>query len=277
MPEYNNITQLIKFLFNQCKTIITDRGIFYFINLIAIQSIIMLSIILFSEWINNNMNIFELSMPMLLLRISLFSLFLGIWIGYFKMLFNYIDGKQFAILKIIKYFYLLPRILLIRILSYATILPLILFIMYKFQINYNLIDNGTDINMFLNNLAQQLTTIYLDEISWKIISSYFQMIDLVILCICIIFPIWFSIRFWCSELLIIDKEMNIKNSLLTSYALTTKTLQFIMIGCIILSVNIIFSLFGYFFFTIGLTLSYLSLFIYYRYLKQTMANQLLNK
>ena len=87
MPEYNNITQLIKFLFNQCKTIITDRGIFYFINLIAIQSIIMLSIILFSEWINNNMNIFELSMPMLLLRISLFSLFLGIWIGYFKMLF----------------------------------------------------------------------------------------------------------------------------------------------------------------------------------------------
>ena len=277
MPEYNNITQLIKFLFNQCKTIITDRGIFYFINLIAIQSIIMLSIILFSEWINNNMNIFELSMPMLLLRISLFSLFLGIWIGYFKMLFNYIDGKQFSILKIIKYFYLLPRILIIRMLSYATILPLILFIMYKFQINYNLIDNGTDINMFLNNLAQQLTTIYLDEISWKIISSYFQMIDLVILCICIIFPIWFSIRFWCSELLIIDKEMNIKNSLLTSYALTTKTLQFIMIGCIILSINIIFSLFGYFFFTIGLTLSYLSLFIYYRYLKQTMANQILNK
>ena len=277
MPEYNNITQLIKFLFNQCKTIITDRGIFYFINLIAIQSIIMLSIILFSEWINNNMNIFELSMPMLLLRISLFSLFLGIWIGYFKMLFNYIDGKQFAILKIIKYFYLLPRILLIRMLSYATILPLILFIMYKFQINYNLIDNGTDINMFLNNLAQQLTTIYLDEISWKIISSYFQMIDLVILCICIIFPIWFSIRFWCSELLIIDKEMNIKNSLLTSYALTTKTLQFIIISCIILSINILFSLFGYFFFTIGLTLSYLSFFIYYRYLKQTMANQILNK
>ena len=277
MPEYNNITQLIKFLFNQCKTIITDRGIFYFINLIAIQSIIMLSIILFSEWINNNMNIFELSMPMLLLRISLFSLFLGIWIGYFKMLLNYIDGKQFSILKIIKYFYLLPRILLIRMLSYATILPLILFIMYKFQINYNLIDNGTDINMFLNNLAQQLTTIYLDEISWKIISSYFQMIDLVILCICIIFPIWFSIRFWCSELLIIDKEMNIKNSLLTSYALTTKTLQFIIISCIILSINILFSLFGYFFFTIGLMLSYLSFFIYYRYLKQTMANQLLNK
>ena len=149
--------------------------------------------------------------------------------------------------------------------------------MYKFQINYNLIDNGTDLNMFLNYLAQQLTTIYLDEISWKIISSYFQLIDLVILCICIIFPIWFSIRFWCSELLIIDKEMNIKNSLLTSYALTTKTLQFIMIGCIILSINIIFSLFGYFFFTIGLTLSYLSLFIYYRYLKQTMANQILNK
>ena len=277
MSEYNNITQLIKFLFKQCKNIIINQGIFYFINLIVLQSIIMLSTILFSEWINSNINIFDLSISMIFLRISLFSLFLGIWIGYFKIILHYIDGQQFNLFKIGKYFYLLPQILLLRILSYLTILPLIFFIMYKFQFNYNFTDYGSDINTFLNNLSNQISVIYLDEISWQIISSYFGLLDLMLLLICTIFPIWFSLRFWCAELLIIDKEMNIKKSLTTSYALTSKTIQLMLLGFIMLLINLIFSLLGYLFFAISLTLSYICTCLYYRYLKTTMISPLLNK
>tara|TARA_B100001996_G_scaffold187477_2_gene143439 strand:- start:246 stop:1079 length:834 start_codon:yes stop_codon:yes gene_type:complete len=277
MSEYNSITQLIKFLFHQCKNILINQGIFYFINLIALQSIITLSIILFSEWINNNINIFVFSIPMLLLRISLFSLFLGIWIGYFKILFQYIDGKQFSLLKVINYFYLLPQILILRILSYLTILPLIIFIIYKFQFHYNLTNYGSDINAFLIDLSHQITTIYLDDISWQMISSYLGAIDIIILSIFLILPIWYSVRFWCAELLIIDKEMNIQQSLIMSYSLTTNFIQFIIIGFIILLVNLIFALLGYLFFTVGLTISYICLFLYYRYLQSTMVNQPLNK
>ena len=86
MAESNSIRKLIKILFSQCKTLIIDQGLFYFINLIALHSIIMLSIILVSEWIDNNINIFDLSIPIILLRIALFGLFLGLWIGYFKRL-----------------------------------------------------------------------------------------------------------------------------------------------------------------------------------------------
>ncbi len=277
MSEYNSITQLIKFLFHQCKNILINQGIFYFINLIALQSIITLSIILFSEWINNNINIFVFSIPMLLLRISLFSLFLGIWIGYFKILFQYIDGKQFSLLKVINYFYLLPQILILRILSYLTILPLIIFIIYKFQFHYNLTNYGSDMNAFLIDLSHQITTIYLDDISWQMISSYLGAIDIIILSIFLILPIWYSVRFWCAELLIIDKEMNIQQSLIMSYSLTTNFIQFIIIGFIILLVNLIFALLGYLFFTVGLTISYICLFLYYRYLQSTMVNQPLNK
>ena len=277
MAEYNSITQLIKFLFNQCKNIIINHGIFYFINLIALQSIIMLSTILFSEWINNNINIFDLSIPMILLRISLFSLFLGIWIGYFKILFNYIDGKQFNLLKIGKYFYLLPQILFLRFLSYLTILPLIFFIMNKFQFNYNWENYGSDVTTFLNDLSNQISTIYLDDISWQIISSYFGLLDIILLLICLVFPLWFSLRFWCAELLSIDKEMNIKTSLIISYTLTFKVIQLIIMGCIMLFINLIFSLLGYLFFTISLTLSYICICLYYRYLKQTIISPLLNK
>jgi len=277
MSEYNSITQLIKFLFHQCKNILINQGIFYFINLIALQSIITLSIILFSEWINNNINIFVFSIPMLLLRISLFSLFLGIRIGYCKILFQYIDGKQFSLLKVINYFYLLPQILILRILSYLTILPLIIFIIYKFQFHYNLTNYGSDINAFLIDLSHQITTIYLDDISWQMISSYLGAIDIIILSIFLILPIWYSIRFWCAELLIIDKEMNIQQSLIMSYSLTTNFIQFIIIGFIILLVNLIFALLGYLFLTVGLTISYICLFLYYRYLQSTMVNQPLNK
>ena len=49
MAEYNNITQLIKKIFYQCKQLIVNQGILYFINLIALHSIIIPSIVLISQ------------------------------------------------------------------------------------------------------------------------------------------------------------------------------------------------------------------------------------
>ena len=54
MSEYNKIRKLIKNIFNQCKQIVIKQGFLYFINLVALHSITMLSIILISEWIENN-------------------------------------------------------------------------------------------------------------------------------------------------------------------------------------------------------------------------------
>ena len=161
MAESNSIRKLIKNLFNQCKTLVVEQGFFYFINLIALHSIIMLSIILFSEWINNNINIFDLSVPMILLRISLFGLFLGLWIGYFKILLNYIDKQNFSLLNVFKNYHLLPKIFILKLISYLTILPLVLFVVYKFPYDINIY--GSNIQLFITDLSDSFATLFVIE------------------------------------------------------------------------------------------------------------------
>ena len=259
MAEYNSIRKLIKILFNQCKDLITTQGIFYFINLIALHSIIMFSIILVSEWINNNINIFDFSIPMILLRVSLFGLFLGVWIGYFKILFNYIDKRIFILSNIIKNYYLLPKIFILKLISYAMLLPLALFIIYKFP--YDIQTYGSNIELFLTDLSDSFAVTYIDEISWEIYSSYIGIWDMVIFMILSALPIWYSLRFWCAELFVIDMGLNIKDSLLKSYFLTHNVMQLIILGCILIFVNLLFIILGYLFFIIGLTLSYICIFL----------------
>ena len=275
MTESNSIRKLIKILFNQCKTLVVDQGLFYFINLIALHSIIMLSIILISEWINNNINIFDLSVPMILLRISLFGLFLGVWIGYFKILLNYIDKQNFALFNIFKNYHLLPKIFILKLISYLTILPLALFVVYKFPYDINVY--GLNIQLFITDLGNSFAATYTDEISREIYSSYLGFFDLIIFMFLSALPIWYSLRFWCAELLIIDRGLNIKDSLITSYALTHNLIQLIILGCILIFINLLFIILGFLFFIIGLTLSYIFIFLYYRYLKTSILNHTVNK
>jgi len=275
MAESNSIRKLIKILFSQCKTLVIDQGLFYFINLIALHSIIMLSIILMSEWINNNINIFDLSVPMILLRISLFGLFLGVWIGYFKILFNYIDKQSFALFNVFKNYHLLPKIFILKLISYLTILPLVIFVVYKFPYDINVY--GSNIQLFIADLGDSFATTYTDEISWGIYSSYLGLFDLIIFMLLSALPIWYSLRFWCAELLIIDRGLNIKDSLITSYALTHNLIQLIILGCLLIFINLLFTILGYLFFIIGLTFSYICIFLYYRYLKTSILNHTVNK
>ena len=274
MAEYNNITQLIKKIFYQCKQLIVNQGILCFINLIALHSIIILSIVLISQWINDNINIFDFSIPMLLLRIALFGLFLGLWVGYFKILLNYIDKQVFLLSNIIKYFYLLPQILLLKLISYITILPLVCFITYKFP--YDINEYGTNVQLFFTDLGDAFLNTYTDEISWGIYSSYIGIEDIIIFMILAALPVWYSFRFWCAELLIIDRELNIKDSLITSYSLTHNIMQLMILGAILIFINIFFILLGYIFFIVGLTLSYICIFLYYRYLKASILNHASN-
>ena len=275
MAESNNIRKLITSLFNQCKNLIVEQGLFYFINLIALHSIILLSIILFSEWLNNNINIFGFSMPMLLLRTSLFGLFLGIWIGFFKILFNYIDRQSFHLFNIVKNYHLLPQILLLKLISYMMMLPLALFIMYKFP--YDINTYGSNIQLFITDLGESFIKTYTDEISWGIYSSFIGIWDMIILVILSALPVWYSVRFWCAELLIIDRGLSIKDSLLTSYSLTHNVMQLIILGFILIFINLLFIILGYLFFIVGLTLSYICIFLYYRNLNASILNHDLNK
>jgi hypothetical protein len=235
----------------------------------------MLSIILITEWVNNNIKVFDLSIPMILFRISLFSLFGGIWIGYFKILFNYIDKQSFVLFNIFKNYHLLPKIVVLKLISYLTILPLAVFVIYKFP--YDINTYGSNIQLFIMDLGDSFATTYTDEISWGIYSSYIGFLDFIIFVILSAFPIWYSVRFWCAELLVIDRELSIKDSLITSYALTHNLIQLIILGCIFIFVNLLFGMLGYLFFIVGLTLSYICIFVYYRYLKTSILNHTVNK
>ena len=44
-------------------------------------------------------------------------------------------------------------------------------------------------------------------------------------------PIFFTLRFWCLEIILIDNECSIKEGLIISYALTKASIyQFILLG-----------------------------------------------
>ena len=132
MPEYNNIRDIINKLYNSLKDLIKNNGIFSFINLAALNFTIMILIILITEWINSNMNIFNFSIPMISLRLALSSLFIGIWIGFFKITLNYLDGNKINILNLTSNFDLLPKILVLKLISYFTTLPLLVIYFINF-------------------------------------------------------------------------------------------------------------------------------------------------
>ena len=113
---------LIQNLINKSISCI-KHDIPFFISLILLHIFIMLSLIVGSEWINSNIDIYPLSIGPIILRVSLFCLILGVWVGYFKLIFALIDKKKKSVISIFHAFYLLPKVFLARILSYCTVMP----------------------------------------------------------------------------------------------------------------------------------------------------------
>ena len=81
------------------------------------------------------------------LRISLFSFCLGVWIGYFKLIFHLIDNNKKSIISIFQSFYLLPKVLLARLLSYCAAMPFFIFIINKFPYDIQKYGTNFEINI----------------------------------------------------------------------------------------------------------------------------------
>ena len=274
MPEYNNIRYIINKLYNSLKDLIKNNGLFSFFILTALNFIITILIILITEWINSNMNIFNFSIPMISLRLALSSLFIGIWIGFFKITLNYLDGYKINVLNLTSNFDLLPKIVVLKLISYFTTLPLFSYIFYKFP--YDLQIYGTNIELFISDTSNNIIETYSDRVAWEIFSNYISSSEILLFILLSLLPIWFSLRFWCAEFLIIDQNLTIRESLFTSYKLTKNIFELLAIGFILIILNLLCMLFGFVFF-IGLTITYLIILIYYRHLKSLTLIRGLNK
>ena len=252
---------LIQNLINQSIACI-KYNISFFISLILLHILIMLGIIIGSDWISNNIQIYPINAGFIILRMSLFAFILGIWIGYFKLIFNLMDKKNVSILSIFQSFYLLPQVLLARILSYCTAIPFFIFIINKFP--YDIKKYEINFEQYISDLLSNISIVYSDEISRNLYSAYFNYTDIIIMIILIMIPIIFILRFWCLEIILIDNECNIKQGLLLSYKLTKSIYQFIMLGIIVGLFNIIMMFGGLVVFVASLTISYIIFFQYYR-------------
>ena len=263
MAQYNTISSLFKYLLQSSKRLIGDYVSSFFI-LVALHTIIMLTVIVSMHWLTQHMQFYAFSFGILSFRIALFALITGLWIGYFKLILQFIDKKWGGISNLFKFFYLLPQILFIRVLYYLTTLPFMVYLFYKFP--YDIETYGTNIGEYFLDLSSNFEMIIADKISMGLYSAYFNTFDLIILCLLLIIPCWFTIRFWCAELLVVDKEYNIRNSLLISYKITFNTIHFISIFLFLILINIVAALFGFIILSLSLTCSYIMSFKYYKYL-----------
>ena len=125
---------------------------------------------------------------------------------------------------------------------------------------------GTNIEHYFSDLFSNLLMVYSDEISRNLYFAYFNYIDITILFFLTLIPIFFTLRFWCLEIILIDTECNIKQGLVLSYALTPSIYKFISLSTHIVLFNIIMMFLGFIFFISSLTISYILLFQYYRVL-----------
>ena len=257
MYQNKNITSLIKYLFYKTKNIIKNN-FFYFISLVAIHSILLLGMTLFNTWINENINIFNPTIGIIVFRVTLFLFISGLWIGYFKLIFNFIDNEESDFKQLFINFHVLPKIVVIQTLYYLTMLPFFIYLLLKFPYDINLY--GTNFNEYLFAIFTDITQMQ------KIVAIQLSGIDILIFILFSFFPIFYLFRFWCAELLVIDKTYSIKNAMIYSYKITSNYTQLILLFLFVFILNISAIVFGYFIFIIAVTLSYVIVFSYYRLL-----------
>jgi len=257
MYQNKNITALIKYLFYNTQGIIKNN-FFYFIGLVGIHSILLLGITLFNTWINENINVFSLAVGIIVFRITLFLFISGLWIGFFKLIFNFINEEASDFKQLFVNFHVLPKIVAIQALYYLTMLPFFIYLLLKFPYDIDLY--GTNFNEYLFAIFTDITQLQ------KIVNIQLSGIDILIFILFSFFPIFYLFRFWCAELLVIDKAYSIKNAMIYSYKITSNYSQLILLFLFVFILNISAIVFGYFIFIIVLTLSYVIVFSYYRLL-----------
>ena len=255
MFQNKNITSLIKYLFSSLKNIIMANPL-SFISLVVTNSLLLIFITLSNTWLIENINIFNPLVGIIILRISVSLIISGLWIGYFKLILEYLDNDNYDFKHLFSNFHFLPKVITLQSIYYITLIPLFLYLINKFP--YNIEEYGTDFNSYFLSLITNLS-------NTSITISYF---DIIILIIASLIPVLYLLKFWCVELVLIDDNQTIKNALKISYNINVHYWQLIALISIIFIMNIASTLLGYFIFIIMLTISYIILFQYYRLIKK---------
>ena len=84
MQQLNTLNEIAHYLFHSSKRLITNNVSFFFI-LNIIHLFILAIFIIINHLIYTNIAIYKFNIGIILLRLSLFSLMIGIWAGYFKL------------------------------------------------------------------------------------------------------------------------------------------------------------------------------------------------
>ena len=256
---------IIKNIFNNTKELIKNDFV-CFLNLIAINSLLIFFIALSSQWIEENMNIFEFQLAPITLRITLFLFFEGLMIGYLKLILNFINQRTFHLKEIISNFHIIPKYIILQLFYYLTMLPSAGFILYKFP--YSIEKYGTNFNEYLFEITTNISNAMSNEITWQLSFAFFNTYDIFILCFLSILPVIYILYFWCAQILIIDKNYSIYKSLIISYQIAkpriTLSIILLLVGLAIISMllGMLFFIFSF----IGLTLIYIIMLQYYKYL-----------
>jgi len=257
---------IIKNIFNNTKELIKDNFMF-FLNLIAINALLIFGMALCSQWIEENVDIFNFQIGTIILRISLFVFFEGITIGYIKLILNFLNKQPFQITAIFKHFYLIPKYMALQLIYYCSMLPSFIFILYKFP--YSISDYGTNFNQYIADIMQNLSTAISDEITGQLSFAFFNTYDVIILSALSVLPIIYILHFWCAQLLIIDKNYSIYQALHISYQIARPVKYTFYIVLLLISIATISMFLGIIFFPfvlIGLTMIYIIMIQYYKYL-----------
>ena len=264
-----NIKQILKSLLYSAKDLISNN-VSFFIILNILHLFIILFFALINEVIYNNIDIFQFNPGILLLRFSIFALMIGVYIGYFKLILNFIDKQKAKTSDLIKYFYLLPKLLFLRFLSYLTIVPIIWYLLKYFP--YNAQQYGTNYEQYMLDLMERLSSGLSIESIMNMYQGIANSISIILMIILLFVPIWYTLRFWAAEFLVIDQDYNIRDALIISLKITHNYFQLICLSLILIFWSILTLLLGFIIFLIGLTVSYLLIVLYYRLLLQKTNN-----
>ena len=269
MTHIKTIKEILKFLFYNSKDLITNN-VSFFIILNILHLFIVVFFALINELLGNNIDIFQLRPGILLLRVSIFALMMGVYIGYFKLILNFIDKQIAQSSLLIKYFYLLPKLLFLRFLSYITMIPIVWYIFQHFP--YNMQEYGTNYEQYLLDLIQRISSgLSLEDIT-TIYQGMTNTYNIYVMIILLLIPIWYTIRFWTAEFLIIDQEYTIKDALIISFKITNNSFHLICLSIILIFWSLLTLLLGFIIFLVGLTFSYLFIVLYYRLLLKKISN-----
>jgi len=147
----------------------------------------------------------------------------GLYIGFQKNIFNFIDNQPIAFKLLFRYFYLLPKIMMVNIIDFAVKIPLI--------ISYLLILTTLVPLDELEKINKTNSSVEFYEQLDKIIAimqnniNNIDVIYIISFTVSILLIIIFNLKFWAVSKIIIDKEQSLRLAYKKSFLINNDILQ----------------------------------------------------